>query len=109
MRSVRGGLVKASTARLFSMLPRVLVVRALAQPNGVLIGIHDMTDGAGKRDHGLDHNYPGFLECLVRLVSSGHVIDAGACATGRKGDAIVVERIFVSLHPSSPSPKGPST
>lgn len=97
--------MKPSTARLFSMLPRVLVMR-FDVVDGKQVGL-DLLDGAGKPT-GLDADYPGFAECLARLVKAGLVIDAGHSATGTQSKGRVT-RLFISLRPSSTSSKGPST
>jgi len=87
--------MKASTARLFSMLPRVFVLR-LDIVGGAVVGA-DALDGEGK-PCGLDASYTGFAECLGRLVASGHVIHAADVQTGTptKGR---LERYFVSVRP----------
>lgn len=87
--------MKASTARLFAMLPRVLVLR-LDIVAGAVVGA-DALDSDGK-PCGIDASYPGFVECLGRLVTSGHVIHAADVQTGTptKGR---LERFFVSVRP----------
>lgn len=89
------GPMKPSTARLFAMLPRVFVVR-LDIVGGTIAGA-DALDVDGK-PCGLDAGYPGFVECLGRLVASGHVIHAADVQTGTptKGR---LERFFVSMRP----------
>ncbi len=91
--------MKPSTARLFSMLPRVLVLR-LDIVAGAVVGI-DALDGSGKPS-GLDPHYAGFAECLQRLVTSGHVIHAADIQTGTptKGR---LERWFISVRPDPSS------
>ncbi len=88
--------MKPSTARLFAMLPRVLVIRIDIVKGQV--GGADALDGNGK-PCGLDANYPGFAECLSRLITSGHVVHAADIQTGTptKGR---LERWFISMKPS---------
>ena len=87
--------MKASTKRLFSMLPRVLVLR-LDIVGGAVVGV-DAVDGNGNAC-GLDAAYAGFAECLGRLVTSGHVIHAADVQTGTptKGR---LERFFITMRP----------
>lgn len=88
--------MKPSTARLLSMLPRTLIMR-IDVVKGAPAGI-DLLDGQGKPT-GLDADYPGFAECLGRLVSAGRVIHAADIRTGTP-DKGRIERVFMRLDPT---------
>jgi hypothetical protein len=94
--------MKPSTRRLLGMLPRTLVMR-LDVVAGEVIGV-DLVDGQGKAT-GLDPNYPGFGECLARLVTAGHVLHIADLQSGTPSKGRL-ERVFFTIRPDTNTTKG---
>lgn len=89
--------MKPSMRKLWAMLPRVLLVR-IDVVGGQMVGI-DALDGVTGKACGLDASYPGFGECLKRLIDAKLVIHAGDFEQGTP-DKGRIERFFVSMRPT---------
>lgn len=89
--------MKPSTKKLFTMLPRVFKV-SVDLVNEKIVGI-DVVNREGNAC-GIDGEYPGFQECLKRLVTSGHVMHVASEIAGTPTKARITQH-FVSLAPGA--------